>query len=64
MSGSIFSATGCMSMFSMLYNLFHHTPRMIFDPFLMTQRATSREILGLQGGDTEQPWSASLQLAG
>ena len=30
----IFSAAGCMSMFSMLYNLFHHAPRMIFDPFL------------------------------
>ena len=55
MSGNVFlafsqffSAAGCMSMFSMLYNLFHHTPRMIFDPFWAFWRATSRDILALQ----------------
>ena len=36
--------------FSMLYNLFHHTPRMIFYPFLVTQQATFSDILALQGG--------------
>ena len=46
-----------MSMFSMLYDLFHHTPRMIFDPFLVTWH--SRDILALHGGDTKQSRSAS-----
>ena len=36
------------------------TPRMIFDPFsVVTWRATSRDILALQGGDTEQSRLAS-----
>ena len=33
MSGCVFLAFSVLLAFSMLYNLFHHTPRMIFDPF-------------------------------